>query len=81
MKISLTTLFFIGILTSCTSEYEERFQKARELQSQLEKVKETHQIIGDDNLIPEIKSLEAEINFLAKVSGNEDLFLKELDKL
>lgn len=32
-----------------------------------------------DNLVNEIEKLESEIHFLAKVSGNKDLFLSELN--
>ncbi len=62
---------------SCVSEYEERLQKARELVVEIEVFKENQNKLGYD-CEPEIKELQEEIQFHARVSGNESLFYKDL---
>lgn len=66
-------------LVSCKSEYEERLQEARELQEQYLLVEETNMMSPREELIEEMHSIEREIEYLARVSGNESLFYKELE--
>lgn len=62
---------------SCTSEYEERLEKARVLKSKMLKIQDEYERLGI-SANQEIEEIETEIHFHARVSGNEDLFLKEL---
>lgn len=77
---SLLPLSFFGLLliSSCKSEYSERLYKAKELKLKLSKAIEEEKRIGvefDD----EIAQILEEIDFHAKVSGNEELFREELN--
>lgn len=80
---SLLLLFLAvgGLLTitSCTSEYSERLDKAKELKQELSKAMEDKKRIGLD-FNDEIAEIIKEIDFHAKVSGNEELFLQELNE-
>ena len=79
MKMPIITLLLILLgATSCTSEYEERLEQGRDLMNRLELVEGTSEYVSNSQLIVEIKDIQNEINLLAKVSGNEILFLKEL---
>ncbi len=71
-------LVFTGGLTSCTSEYEERLAQGRELKERLAAVQESYSLSATDRFDNEITEITNEINFLAKVSGHEQLFLEEL---
>lgn len=64
-------------MTSCKSEYEERMEKAREIKCEMERLTQQSQVMGL-KLDTELNELESQIEFHAKVSGNKDLFLKEL---
>ena len=78
MKLSLVSLLVILSLSSCKSEYEERLEQARELKERMSLVEANSSIYDKYNLSNEKELLEDEIQFLAKVSGNEKLFLKEV---
>jgi hypothetical protein len=80
MKLRLITilLVFIGSLTSCKSEYEERLAQGRQLKERLATVQESYSLSATDRFDTEITEITNEINFLAKVSGHEQLFLEEL---
>lgn len=79
MKIfCLTTLLLIISLSSCKSEYEQRLSEAKELKVRMYEIKESNDS-DDETLNIEIKELEDQINFHAKVSGNEELFYEELN--
>lgn len=65
-------------LSSCTSEYEERLEEAKELRERLSLIEESNFVAPNEELTQEIADLEDQIFFLAKVSGNEELFLDEL---
>ncbi len=65
-------------LTSCTSEYEERLEEGKNLMNRLKKVEGSSDYLSDHQLKVEISQIKNEINLLAKVSGNEILFLKEI---
>ncbi|MFT5777546.1 MAG: hypothetical protein ACI837_000482 [Crocinitomicaceae bacterium] len=76
--ISVSLLLLILLLASCKSEYEERLEQGRELKEKMTMVQASNTLLPRERLIDEIENLEQEIFFLAKVSGNEDLFLTEV---
>lgn len=78
MKLSLVSLLVLLSLSSCKSEYEERLEEARALKERMALVEANSDIYEQYGLFNEKKLLEDEIRFLAKVSGNEKLFLKEI---
>lgn len=78
MKFSIVSLLVILSLSSCKSEYEERLEEARELKERISLVEENISMDDQYDLPNEIQVLQEEIQFLAKVSGNEKLFLKEV---
>ena len=79
MKFITISLLLLGLLlASCESEYEERLEEARELKEKMTMVEASNTLLPRERLINEIENLEEEIFFLAKVSGNEDLFLSEV---
>ena len=80
MKLIIVSLLATLSLSSCKSEYEERLEQARELKVRMSLVEENISIYKKYNLFNEKELLEDEIQFLAKVSGNEKLFLKEIYK-
>jgi len=63
---------------SCTSEYEERLDEAKKLHHKLSLIEESNFISPDDELVNEMNAIEKRIEFLAKVSGNEESFLQEI---
>lgn len=79
MKLILVSILLVILsLSSCKSEYEERLEEARELKARMTLVEANLSIYEQCDLPNEIKSLQEEIEFLAKVSGNEKLFLQEI---
>lgn len=78
-RLTLFLVLFGGLFASCTSEYDERLIQARELQQRYLLVEETNMFAPDESLLNELQRLENEINYLAKVSGNEQHFIQELD--
>jgi hypothetical protein len=81
MRSLLLILSCIGLfmLSSCSSEYSERLNRARELKQKLsEAIKEQERVGVSFN--DEIVAILEEIDFHAKVSGNEELFIRELNK-
>ena len=80
MKLSLVSLLVILSLSSCKSEYEERLEQARALKERMSLVEENISIYEKYDLFNEKELLQDEIQFLAKVSGNEKLFMKEVYK-
>lgn len=81
MKSLLLPVLFLSVLalTSCSSEYAERLDKAKELKLELSKAIEDQERIGLD-FNDEIAEIIKEIDFHAKVSGNEELFIQELNE-
>jgi hypothetical protein len=74
-------LFMIGtILLSCQSEYAERMENAIALKIKYLEVKDIMTKSNNINLMKTLEDIENEINFHAKISGNEELFLKEIWK-
>ncbi|MFT5858591.1 MAG: hypothetical protein ACI865_000679 [Flavobacteriaceae bacterium] len=79
MRLIIVSFLLLGLLlTSCKSEYEERLEEAKELKVRITMVEASNSLLPRQNLVNEIEILEEEIFFLAKVSGNEQLFLDEL---
>jgi hypothetical protein len=83
MKKAITILllsFIVVGLESCQSEYAERMENAIALKRKYMEVKDVMNESNNINLIKTLEDIENEINFHAKVSGNEELFLKEVWK-
>lgn len=78
LLISLFVAMFLLGLTACTSEYEERLKQGRTLKKQLTMLHGGDVISISGNEEPEVIEIYNEIILLAKVSGNEELFLKEV---
>ena len=78
--IGTALLLFTLILGSCTSEYEERLDDAKVLRQRFLVVEETHFLSPNVELVKEMDKIQSEIQFLAKTSGNEDLFMEEIQK-
>lgn len=80
--MKLTTLLLLSAMvvlgSSCTSEYEEQLMEGAKLKERLTLMESTKNLSNNQNLDVEIERLRNEITFLAKVSGNEELFMKEL---
>lgn len=54
-------------------------QEAKKLKQQIAFIEKSNFVSPNENLLYEIEKIEAEIEFLAKVSGNEELFLSEIN--
>ena len=82
MRIAvIISLFLIGLgFQSCQSEYSERMANAVELKRKHSELKNMLVESTNPGLKTLISDLEREIYLQAKISGNEDLFLKELWK-
>ena len=78
MKLFISVLLLSVCLVSCKSEYQERLEQAKELKEKMVMVQASNDLLPRKSLIQEIETLQEEIYFLAKVSGNEELFLKEV---
>lgn len=78
-RLTLFVVLFGGLFASCTSEYDERLSQARELQQRYLVIEETNMFAPDESLMHELERIKSEIDFLAKVSGNEEHFFQELD--
>lgn len=73
-------LFTCLLAASCTSEYEERLEEAKILRERFLLVEESNVLSPSGDLMNEMEKIESEIQFLAKVSGHEEMFLREIDK-
>ncbi len=80
MKLMTFALLLLLLsFNSCTSEYGECLQEAKKLKQQIAFIEKSNFVSPNENLLYEIEKIEAEIEFLAKVSGNEELFLSEIN--
>lgn len=70
-------LFGLG-LQSCQSEYSERMAKAVELKRKHSEIQNILMDTENPSLKAELTDIEKEIKIHAAISGNEELFLKEL---
>ncbi len=78
----LSITLFIGLFSSsCTSEYEERLNQGRVLINRINYLKERQSQLSDELIKDELMVISKEISVLAKLSGNESLFLREVNKL
>ncbi len=75
----LFILLFGGLFVSCTSEYDERLAEAKKLRQRYLMVEETNMFSPKESLLKELENIEEEIDYLAKVSGNEHTFFRDLD--
>lgn len=71
------TVIILFSFTSCKSEYEERMEKARVIKIEMERLTNESEKLGLE-FETELDELESQIEFHAKISGNQELFLKEL---
>lgn len=78
MRLLLFVCTSLLLLGSCTSEYEERMEEAIVLKEKLALIEETHFISPSIELASEIEVINDRIGFLAKLSGNESLFMAQL---
>jgi hypothetical protein len=77
-KLLILLLLFSLSLSSCTSEYEECVKEGKSLKERLMGLESHDLMIFGDSRSIEVKEIHNKINLLAKVSGNEQLFLKEV---
>lgn len=75
----LFALVLSASLMSCKSEYEERLQEAKILQERYLLVEESNMMSPREELVAEMRDLESQIEYLARVSGNEYMFFKDLN--
>lgn len=82
-KMKLLLLLAFGIcffvVSSCSSEYSERLDKARALKVELEKTIAQQRELGVKSH-DEVLAIKQQIAFHAKVSGNEELFIQQLSE-
>lgn len=77
---SLILLISIPLLFgSCTSEYDERLSEAKELHQRYLKIEENNMFSPNADLVKELDKIQSEIDYLAKVSGNEHMFFRDLE--
>lgn len=74
----LTLTILIFSFSSCTSEYEECLEEGKNLKERLMDLENNDLMISNDYSNVEAKEIYNEIHLLARVSGNEDLFIKEV---
>ena len=73
------TAIFIGLgVQSCQSEYSERMAKAIELKKKHTEIQNILSESKNPGLKAALNDIEKEIRIQAAISGNEELFLKEL---
>ncbi len=78
----LLTIIFSGLfLSSCTSEYEERLEEGKELIQRIEFIKQRQSSFTDEMIQEELMSINNELSILARLSGNEELYLSQLRDL
>jgi len=75
---ALLLLLTVTFLFSCTSEYEERLNEGLFLKEKLALMERSHALTENDQYGREIEEIRNQIDLLAKVSGNEELFLQQV---
>ncbi len=75
----LFALLMSATLMSCKSEYEERLQEAKDLQERYLIVEESNMLSPREELVDEMRDIQNQIDYLARVSGNEYMFFKDLN--
>ncbi|MDX2359719.1 MAG: hypothetical protein QNK23_02855 [Crocinitomicaceae bacterium] len=76
--IVLLLLIVGGFSTSCTSEYEERLEEGLHLKERISVMERSNAMLADEYLMSEIESMRNQIDLLARVSGDEELFLTQV---
>jgi hypothetical protein len=76
--LALLLVLSAGYLTSCTSEYEERLTQGMALKNRLTAMQQSASVSGSTYFTQEIREIREEIKLLAKISGNEELFLQQV---
>lgn len=74
----LLLLIVVGLMTSCTSEYEERLSEGLSLKARLAIMEQNQAMMSNEYLSSEILEIRNEINLLARISGHEELFLQQV---
>lgn len=78
-KLVFATALLIGLgLQSCQSEYSERMAKAIELKKKHTEIQNILTESKNADLKAALSDIEKQIEIQAAISGNEELFLKEL---
>jgi hypothetical protein len=79
----LLLIFFASALTltSCQSEYDKQMLRAKELVHQEILLKNNLALDADDDMLLSIKKVEDELVFRAHLSGNQLLFLDQVQEL
>lgn len=78
-KVIYISTIFIGLgLQSCQSEYSERMAKAISLKKKHTEIQNILVESQNPSLKATLSDIEKEIRLQAEISGNEELFLKEL---
>ncbi|MFN5416951.1 MAG: hypothetical protein ACK5B9_07855 [Flavobacteriia bacterium] len=78
-RLTFILTIFIGLgFQSCQSEYSERMAKAIELKKKHSEIQNILIESKNPNLKATLNDIEKEIKIQAAISGNEELFLKEL---
>jgi hypothetical protein len=81
MKTILLLALILGaFLVSCKSEYEQRLHEARKLQERYLKVEESNMHSPKEDLVKELEDIKSEIEYLARLSGNQYMFFKDLEE-
>ncbi|MDP5098820.1 MAG: hypothetical protein NWQ27_02400 [Crocinitomicaceae bacterium] len=80
MKLTLLLILFSSCLSmsSCTSEYEERLKEAKSLKVRLTSLESDTRMYSEEESSIEEEEIYNKIHMLARLSGNEQLFLKEV---
>ena len=78
LTLLLTLIGFCLSMSSCTSEYEERLQQGKSLKARLIGLKSNDLMYSEEASSVEEEEIYNEIHMLARLSGNEQLFLKEV---
>lgn len=79
LPFSLIAIAIVFLGNSCSSEYSERLSVAKELRSEIDRTLENKENLGEV-AFEQINDLQEKISFHAKVSGNEELFIKQLEE-
>ncbi len=78
LRAVLLLLSLVTLATSCKSEYEERLLQGMHLKEKLAMMEQSRALTNNDRLLDEIREIHDEITLLARVSGNEELFLQQV---
>lgn len=78
-RLTIITALFVGLgFQSCQSEYSERMSKAIALKKKHTEIQNILVESKNESLKATLNEIEKEIKIQAAISGNEELFLKQL---